>query len=78
MKEVLLERRHYTPDQSVLWNKLSSEQKFSTNSLNQFGYDLAFVRNSANGNTAILLCNGNPATITDEGEINMSPQITVR
>ncbi|NQY64225.1 MAG: hypothetical protein HRT38_10925 [Alteromonadaceae bacterium] len=78
MKEVLLERRHDTPEQSNLWDQLSSAQKFATNSLNQFGYDLAFVRSSTNGNMAILLCNGSPATITGEGEINTSPQITIR
>jgi len=77
-REVLLERRHYTPEQSVLWDKLSLAQKFAASSLTQFGYDLAFIRNSIDGGLAILLCNGSAATITGEGEINTSPNITVR
>lgn len=77
-REVLLERRHYVPEQSSLWDKLSLAQKFAASSLTQFGYDLAFIRNSNAGSMAILLCDGNVATITDDGEINTSPEITIR
>ncbi|MEW6983858.1 hypothetical protein AAD001_14485 [Colwelliaceae bacterium 6471] len=77
-REVLLERRHYIPEQSNLWDKLSLAQKFAASSLTQFGYDLAFIRNSNRGSLAILLCNGNAATISGEGEINTSPDITIR
>lgn len=77
-REVLLERRYYSPDQSTLWDKLSLAQKFAASSLTQFGYDLAFIRNSSNGCMAILLCNGNSATISVEGEIDTSPGITIR
>lgn len=77
-REVLLERRLYSSDQSDLWDRLSLSQKFAATSLTQFGYALAFIRNSSNSSTAILLCNGNPATITADGEINTSPQITIR
>lgn len=78
-REVLLERRQYTPEQSSLWDKLSLAQKFAASSLTQFGYDIAFIRNSqASGSLAILLCDGNAATINDEGEINTSPNITIR
>ena len=78
-REVLLERRHYTPEQSSLWYKLSLAQKFAASSLTQFGYDIAFIRNSqARGSLAILLCDGNAATINDDGEINTSPDITIR
>ena len=77
-REVLLERRQYTPEQSNLWDKLSLAQKFATSSLTQFGYDLAFIRGSKTGNIAILVCNNNAATIANDGEINTSPNITIR
>lgn len=77
-REVLLERRHYTPDQSTLWDKLSLAQKFAASSLTQFGYDISFIRNSNIGSLAILMCDGNAATITDDGVIDTSPEITIR
>jgi hypothetical protein len=77
-REVLLERRHYTPEQATLWDKLSLAQKFAASSLTQFGYDLAFIRTSTVGSLAILLCDQNAATITDDGEINTSPEIIIR
>ncbi|MEW6989730.1 hypothetical protein AADZ91_03485 [Colwelliaceae bacterium 6441] len=77
-REVLLERRHYSPEQSTLWDKLSLAQKFAASSLTQFGYDIAFIRHSQAGSLAILLCDGNAATITDEGEIDSSPDIIIR
>ncbi|XQW85039.1 hypothetical protein ACOYR1_18245 [Thalassotalea piscium] len=77
-REVLLERRHYTPEQATLWDKLSLAQKFAASSLTQFGYDLVFIRTGTVGNIAVLVCDGNPATITDDGEINTSPEIIIR
>lgn len=77
-REVLLERRQYSPEQSTLWDKLSLAQKFAASSLTQFGYDIAFIRNSQAGSLAILLCDGNAATISDEGVIDTSPDITIR
>lgn len=77
-REVLLERRQYTAEQSNLWDKLSLAQKFATSSLTQFGYDLAFIRNNKSGNLAVLVCDSNAATISDDGEINTSPNIIIR
>lgn len=77
-RESLIERRHYKPEQSVLWDKLSLAQKFAASSLTQFGYDLAFIRNNRVGSLAILLCDGSAATISDDGEIDTSPSITIR
>jgi len=77
-REVLLERRQYSPEQSALWDKLTLAQKFAASSLTQFGYDLTFIRNSSRGSLAVLLCNGNAATISDDGEINTSPDIIIR
>ena len=77
-REVLLERRQYTAEQSNLWDKLSLAQKFATSSLTQFGYDLAFIRNNKSGNLAVLVCDSNAATISDDGEIDTSPNIIIR
>lgn len=77
-REVLLERRQNTPEESTLWEKLSLAQKFAASSLTQFGYDISFIRNSKLGSLAILLCDGNAATITDDGVIDTSPEITIR
>lgn len=77
-REILLERRQYVPEQANLWDKLSLAQKFATSSLTQFGYDLAFIRNSNAGSMAVLLRDGNAATISNDGEINTSPDIIVR
>ncbi len=74
-----LDRRHYTPAQSEVWERLSLSQKFSTSSLNQFGYDLAFIRNENTDNSiAILLCGETVATVSIEGDINTNPDIIIR
>lgn len=79
LRETLLERRQQTNlATDTLWNKLSLAQKFAASSLTQFGYDLTYIRNSNVGSLAILLCNGNAATISCEGDINTSPNIIIR
>ena len=77
-REMLLERRHYSSDKAQLWDKLTLAQKFAASSLTQFGYDLAFIRTNNAGSLAILLCDGNAATILDDGEIDTSPDIYIR
>lgn len=77
-RESLLERRHNSTEKNTLWDKLTLSQKFAASSLTQFGYDLAYIRNSHEGSLAILLCDDNTATISDDGDINTSPKITVR
>ena len=77
-REVLLERRQQSVVVETLWGKLSLAQKFAASSLAQFGYDLTYIRNSNAGSLAILLCNGNAATISSEGEIVASPDIIIR
>lgn len=78
VNELSQERRQYNPEQSTLWERMSITQKFSANSLTQFGYDLAFIRCNETGNLAILMCNGNAATVDSDGEINTSPNIHIR
>lgn len=74
----MLERRKQPPEHSVWWNKLSLAQKFSASSLGKFGYELSFVRNEKGQNLAVLTCNSGVAVITDDGDINTSPNIQIR
>ena len=74
----MLERRNESPEQSIWWTKLSLAQKFSASSLGKFGYELAFVRNEQGRSLAVLICNGGIAVVTEDGEINTSPNIVVR
>jgi hypothetical protein len=79
-RDILLERRQQSVIIETLWGKLSLAQKFAASSLAQFGYDLTYIRirHSDVGSLAILLCNGNSATISSEGEIVTSPYIVIR
>ncbi len=73
-----IDRRNQAPEQSVWWSKLSLAQKFSASSLGKFGYELAFVRNESGKSLAILLCNGGVAVVSEDGDINTSPDIHIR
>lgn len=77
-REILLERRQAQAEPESLWDKLSLAQKFAASSLTQFGYDLAYIRSSQQGNIAILLRDDVVATIADDGEIDTSPTLKVR
>lgn len=74
----MLERRDKAPEKSTLWEKLSLAQKFSASSLGKFGYELSFVRREEGRNIAVLTCTSGVAVITDDGEINTSPNIRIR
>ncbi len=76
----MLERRREAPEQSVWWNKLSLAQKFSASSLGKFGYELTFVRkdNDSGESLAVLQCSGGVAVISEDGDINTSPNIIIR
>lgn len=74
----MIERRTEAPEQSVWWNKLSLAQKFSASSLGKFGYELSFVRNEQGRSIAVLTCSGGVAVITEDGDINTSPNIKIR
>ncbi|TMM47471.1 hypothetical protein [Colwellia ponticola] len=82
MKEVqmkpVLERRQEAPEQSVWWHKLSLAQKFSASSLGKFGYELTFIRNNGDYSLAVLQCSGGIAVISEDGDIDTSPNITIR
>ncbi len=77
-KKPIIERRHEPPEQSVWWSKLSLAQKFSASSLGKFGYELAFVRHENGKSLAVLICNGGVAVVSEDGDINTSPDINIR
>ena len=76
----MLERRKEAPEQSVWWNKLSLAQKFSASSLGKFGYELTFVRKDKDSteSLAVLQCSGGVAVISEDGDIDTSPDIIIR
>ncbi len=74
----MVERRNSAPEHSVWWNKLSLAQKFSASSLGKFGYELAFIRVEQGRSLAVLTCNSGIAVITEDGDINTSPNINIR
>lgn len=77
-KQPLVDRRQEPPEQSVWWSKLSLAQKFSASSLGKFGYELRFVRNEKGHSLAVLTCNAGVAVISEDGDINTSPNIEIR
>jgi hypothetical protein len=77
-RETLIERRQYKTEQELLWDKLSLAQKFAASSLNQYGYELAFLRSSGISSTAVLLRGNDVATVASDGEINTAPDIIIR
>ncbi|XQW84298.1 hypothetical protein ACOYR1_14325 [Thalassotalea piscium] len=78
LKKTLVDRRKEAPEQSVWWDKLSLAQKFSASSLGKFGYELAFVRNADGQSLAVLTCDSGIAVVTEDGDIDTSPDIKIR
>ena len=74
----ILESRKEVQDLSIMWDQLSLAQKFSASSLGKFGYELIFIRTSDNDKIAILQCNDGLAVISTDGDIDTSPDITIR
>lgn len=77
-KQPYVDRRQEAPEHSVWWKKLSLAQKFSAGSLGKFGYELLFVRNEQGRSYAVLSNNNDTVVITEDGDINSSPDITIR
>lgn len=77
-QNIPMERREQIFSSNELWDKLTLSQQFSVSSLNQYGYNLAFIRNTNEGSLAVLLRDDNAATINNHGEINTSPDIVIR
>ena len=74
----LLERRSETPEESLCWDKLTLAQKFSASSLGKFGYEITFVRNKGGHSLAVMQCRSSVAAISEDGDIDTSPKITIR
>ncbi|AOW77550.1 hypothetical protein A3Q34_12215 [Colwellia sp. PAMC 20917] len=79
----LIERRQYFDDSEFEsdnnWKKLTLAQRFAALSLTKYGYELRFTRFTSSGSTAVLvLKNGTPATISEDGDINTTPDINIR
>jgi hypothetical protein len=72
------DRRQEAPELSTWWKKLSLAQKFSAGSLGKFGYELLFVRNEQGRSYAVLSNNNDTVIITEDGDINGSPDINIR
>lgn len=78
LEKPIVERRKEPPEQSVWWEKLSLAQKFSASSLGKFGYELSFVRHQNGQSLAVLICNGGIAVVSEDGDIDTSPDIQIR
>lgn len=72
------ERRNNVFDTQEWWQRLSMDQKFGVYQLNKFGFELAFIRNLANGPLAIVRRNRDYATVNHRGEVNLNPTIKLR
>ncbi|WDE03632.1 hypothetical protein SG34_019910 [Thalassomonas viridans] len=72
------ERRHLSPSKHELWSQLNVSQQASVSSLYTYGYELAFIRVSSQGKIAVMILNGSPIVIDDEGTINPHPEIQIR
>ena len=78
MDNALMDRRHTSPGRSPLWNDLNTPQQFSVSTLSKFGYDLAFIRNENSQPLAIMI-NGDQIAVVDAGgDVNSTPNITIR
>ncbi len=77
-KQPTVDRRQEPPEQSVWWSKLSLAQKFSASSLGKFAYELRFIRNQRGHSLAVLTCKTGVAVVTEDGDINTSPDIKMR
>lgn len=82
-RDNLIDRRSfsagYDAEQNDDWKKLTLAQQFAAASLTKYGYELRFIRYSSKGSTAVLvLQNGTPASISEDGDVNTSPDLNLR
>ena len=77
-RDALIERRQNMEQNNEWWEKLTLAQKFSASSLAKYGYELAYIRDSASGNLAVMLQENNVSTIAEDGDIDTSPVINLR
>ncbi|RUO56717.1 hypothetical protein [Pseudidiomarina homiensis] len=72
------ERRRGDFDTKEWWQRLSMDQKFGVYQLSKFGFELAFIRNMANGPIAVVRRSREYATVDQSGEVNLNPTLQIR
>lgn len=72
------ERRRVPLIIDVYYQRLSLAQKVSASQLNQFGFELQFIRGKGLNSTAIFTCEDNNLSINYLGEIDNTSPITLR
>lgn len=77
-RDPLIERRFHNESRDQMWSSLTIAQKFSASSLAKYGYELAFIRHSSAGNLAVLLLDDKVTTVSNDGQIDTSPNIILR
>ena len=77
-RDPLIERRFYKESSDQMWSSLTIAQKFSASSLAKYGYELAFIRHSAAGNLAVLMLDDKVTTVSNDGQIDTAPNISIR
>ncbi|PKG80874.1 hypothetical protein CXF85_22490 [Colwellia sp. 75C3] len=73
----LHERRHAYSSDISLYERLSLAQKVSACHLQQFGFELKFIRGKQLNCLAIFICNKLSVTVDVYGEINSFPHSTL-
>lgn len=64
--------------QSQWQEKLSLAQKFAAATLENFGFQVQFVRDTSAGLLAVLMNDEKTATIDEQGSISTQPNIAIR
>jgi hypothetical protein len=77
-RDILIERRDLTAESDDFWEKLTLAQKFSASSLKKYGYEPAFIRNYDAGCYAVMIQNGDFATVSADGDIDTNADIHIR
>jgi hypothetical protein len=72
------ERRRGSLDRHILYKQLNLAQQTAVSSLNNYGYELRFIRKTNTSSLVILVLNGNAVSIDEEGEIDTAPAIKIR
>ncbi|MDX3772680.1 hypothetical protein QE250_00965 [Chromatiaceae bacterium AAb-1] len=72
------DRRHTDKDLYYFWETLNPAQQFSVIELQRFGYELMFVRQTADNSLAVLFNNSRMASVDQNGQIDIDPAIQLR
>ena len=80
IKKVLshFHRRRRPLEKQEWWNHLNNAQKFAVGSLDKYGYEILFVRQENNLSLVVMSLGDAMATVDQEGNIDMEPNIKYR